>query len=951
MKKHILLLVLLLTILSFLSISATCTVTLDKTEYSPQETVTAAMVCDTSPEKSQAYSLTWTYQNGTTVETDTGTTPSTPGELFYESYTIPSGWQIGIFINATLTGTNLEGTDSANVTATGANAFSITNATTGGKWLGLTSSVKATVKDENGKLVSGGNCKVSIWSNDEKTMLKSGKVSMFNGEIKFEWMMDYESFNENTDYATKIICYCGSSGSDYECIDEEGTGVTNSVGETTSAFTTNKWITFKEDKNNSMTYQNGTDFPNSLFYAGYGEEAYWKLNMTNNLNATIRIESKYFIVNNETKSSFESTKETQTWSIGQTNPSPIISLEIPALVPSGTYFIRQYHDIYYNNVLVAEYVQATETFNITGTGTSFQITSVGTDKTNYYTGETLHVCANVTNNYNKRVEFEILYNYRCGSPNSGDFSTDSSLLGEHTELRAVSAGISQYQCAELDIPFIDHILYRKSQCYASVTLKSPYINTFDNKLSITSPHFNVTDFGLFPEYEIDSSYPLIRVFPNWRRFDDNINGVSQSYFRAKVNISQLNESYLDSNNEISDSDWDIYTMCSSRMPDLTELNNYSIEDENGAAISNEIEAKALQWKNREGLLEQRCSIGIENLNLSDPENDYFVIYMYTEDFTERQTEALEGINYSANISANALVGIENKTGTFHLDVTCPSQGLIGGDLNCSITAQIEDDQTVQKEVDFTCYITGDGNTYSSVNFNQMITQAPTTLYQEFPVPSTLSEQQYTLQCHADYYNLGSRRDSFYDTFNVVTTLTSGGSTTSGGSSSGGWSPNETYSSPLTGGAITDIDSINNKKITNIFRHEDGSANYLMITLLTIIIAGTLIFLITFYAHKKHKSRPQRKVWTEIILGGIISIGIVATAVALYLGYQGIAHILSKIFPLGLSDPLFRGILLTTFILLAIILTFKALNLTVDITMGHKDPIHSYWKKHKKHLKH
>ena len=48
-------------------------------------------------------------------------------------------------------------------------------------------------------------------------------------------------------------------------------------------------------------------------------------------------------------------------------------------------------------------------------------------------------------------------------------------------------------------------------------------------------------------------------------------------------------------------------------------------------------------------------------------------------FDERQTEALEGI--------------ESKTGTFHMDIDCPSTGDIGYDINCLITAYVEDSQT------------------------------------------------------------------------------------------------------------------------------------------------------------------------------------------------------------------------------------------------------------------
>ena len=119
-------------------------------------------------------------------------------------------------------------------------------------------------------------------------------------------------------------------------------------------------------------------------------------------------------------------------------------------------------------------------------------------------------------------------------------------------------------------------------------------------------------------------------------------------------------------------------------------------------------------------------------------------------------------------AAIALEGIEEKTGTFHLDVECPPKGIIGREMTCSITAQIEDPQVVNKEVDFTCYIPVGTVKHSAFNFNQMVTRDPITIERSIIIPDVFKTGKgYTLQCHADYYNLGSRRDSFFDTFIAV----------------------------------------------------------------------------------------------------------------------------------------------------------------------------------------
>lgn len=113
-KRIIILLALVITILFSQSVLSVCTVTLDQTEYIAGDTATATMSCSSSAEKNTAYSLTWRDEtNSTIVETDTGTTPNTPGTEFNEDYIIPFNWTNGHVLSATLTGSQLEGSDSA----------------------------------------------------------------------------------------------------------------------------------------------------------------------------------------------------------------------------------------------------------------------------------------------------------------------------------------------------------------------------------------------------------------------------------------------------------------------------------------------------------------------------------------------------------------------------------------------------------------------------------------------------------------------------------------------------------------------------------------------------------------------------------------------------------------------------------------------------------------------
>ena len=135
MNKKVLFLVGLV-VISFASISlisATCTVTFDRqipTQYAPTEDISAAMVCDNKNEEADAYTLTWTNSSGDTIQTNTGTTPKPKNQYFYEEYRIPSTYLGNI--TATLTGTDLEGDDIANVSGASASSLIISDAVAGG---------------------------------------------------------------------------------------------------------------------------------------------------------------------------------------------------------------------------------------------------------------------------------------------------------------------------------------------------------------------------------------------------------------------------------------------------------------------------------------------------------------------------------------------------------------------------------------------------------------------------------------------------------------------------------------------------------------------------------------------------------------------------------------------------------------------------------------------------
>lgn len=723
MKKLILLGLIL--ILSSYLVAGVCTISLNKENYNKGETAVVSMSCGAVAEKNKAYTVNWTNITNE-LEVDTGTTPNSVDEVFLESYTIPSDYA-SLQLNISLVVDGVEkGYDNASVAAAGTNDLLFTSCSVAGNWLGLTSSAKCIVTDENSKKISGGNCIVSVWNNIATQMLEKEVTQIYNGELKARWELEYENFDEGIDYKTKLICYCGANSSVNECINEDGDSVTNSVGNTIVAFTTNTWITIREDPM-PITYANGTDYPNAVVFAGFGENIFFRANLTNNRGEDVELEILTFLINNETGAIHqEPNARARTIEFQGGNVSAIGVHEITKDAQTGVYYIKKFFDVIFNNIVVAQGVVNTESFNITGTDDSFKLNTVVTDKTNYYTGEFIHVCANVSSLFDKRIEFNVLYNVRC-SESGLDSDTERTLIGEHREFRAINADSTQEQCAEIFVDYKDHLKYKTTQCYASITLESDYIDSFDKKLLKISSFFNVTDFGYYPEYEPNPTYPLVRLFSDWRRFDNKIDNVNRSYVRTKVNISELREEWLDPDDNIRDDDWDIYVMCNDNMPSSQEHFNFTVLNSSGGVIDNEVEAKELQWVNGNGITRSKCAIGIENVNFSDSNDDWFEVRIWYEDFNERSTKALEGINSSA--------------GTFDFGISVSDTS--GTTTTVTGTGRTGDGRTLNRDLNVKCQV--DGYPESYIEFKTYATDT-FAFTKEIKVPSRQST--YTVTCTA-----------------------------------------------------------------------------------------------------------------------------------------------------------------------------------------------------------
>jgi hypothetical protein len=241
---------------------------------------------------------------------------------------------------------------------------------------------------------------------------------------------------------------------------------------------------------------------------------------------------------------------------------------------------------------------------------------------------------------------------------------------------------------------------------------------------------------------------------------------------------------------------------------------------------------------------------------------------------------------------------------------------------------------MQKEVDFTCHISDGVLTYSSVNFNQMITKSAVSLSRAFTVPSTFTDgRSYVLQCHGDYYNLGSRRDSFYDTFIATTVI-------------GGWGSSSS-SAGITGEAIDEEKEEEReegeikKKIEDIIKKINPfnpETNPLFIIVEAILLLGIIALLIIFIKRKK-KCTPRQKVYHRetfqtIFKSTFILIGISAGIALIAYIYKNIKSVsMNTSF---LQDPLIRDLILIGAIVGLAIVLFKSLHIRGNIEFG-RDP--------------
>lgn len=371
-------------------------------------------------------------------------------------------------------------------------------------------------------------------------------------------------------------------------------------------------------------------------------------------------------------------------------------------------------------------------------------TSTVTNLTEMELKQTNTVSVNITNNRTDiRVPLEITFDCRINGDDDSTkrirspfFFPECQTFGECTVLRGINPDTTQQQATDFIVtehPFLQGI---NSEAYCTTTVRVVDIIDEVISYSTTSTVFfiNSSELNLEADWQLISPTKLNTII--------NLSDSKYSNFNGK-GLGNIDIRLHSNSGEIS-------IIKSINLFNL--IKNITITNLTDTLIRHvDFELEYLEDDNAE--------IELRGVDLSkDSDISWWNITIEFYDFDKRGTEALEGI--------------ENKTGTFKFVIDCPPTG--DNVMTCTVSAQVEDSQTVQKEVDFDCYILdGEGSKTSPLNFNQMVTQSEVKLIKTFNLGTTLLDnKEYAVTCEAHYYNLGSRTDTFSDSF-LVKQKTSG----------------------------------------------------------------------------------------------------------------------------------------------------------------------------------
>ena len=991
MKKLFVILSLSLFFISFAS--AVCTVTLDQTNYVEGETVTANLICSENGEKNIAYTLNWTNASGYELEVDTGTTPAVRNTLFAQTYTLPSGYATtyGDTINASLTGEGiLEGTDSAPITTAGTTNLIIKDISiTPEYFLEKFGAISYSVQDEVGNNISNARCIIDIVDGNNLPLISSGVgiPTQGNGKTIFSQLITSSAFEKAKTYKWDIACACFNTTS----------YTSSTIGSCYEAETGNQVTTFKNaitqypftvtDVADKMVVNKTVDITNTNGIWLENKHGH-RINITENVSLLEQENINWSSYNNSDGAAFLTAGEKFRVCMYANNTFE----EAKHIQMDHIHLIKYPGTEIFPYCMSGEMCKDQENMHIEIQEGNYQKCGDWIKLPKYIKGQNKYKVLFHMSVEGYEQEFELSSDrFTVFGEKS---TTDYIPLVDITNVTTDKYGNNISSLSDIQVTFTydyfgdDEDIFVAEYCFEQTdddSIGGCYEREFnpdfgkDKQIVDTFelPYF-LNDGNAEVAITVFQDQAGLRIAENIRGYGDtepyntftiknfNVTNLTTSAYNSVVaacddiNVTLTYDFWGDEEAEY------VGSFCIENVGDdnVKECEEISLDPDRGAGntishlltlpyfdVSGEVELELFIYKKYPDGTKRFVEHGD-----TEPYNRFNITTVLTDEckYSESFSQVLDLRNVVA------LEGIENKTGTFHLDVACPSAGTIGSDMDCTITAYVEDSQIVEKEVDFTCYVSDGLAQYSSVNFNQMVTRTSLSLTRSFAVPSTFTGgTSYILQCYADYYNLGSRRDTFYDTFTASTTTTI--PTTGGGGSSipindtGKTDAEEESPTSIITGGIIGVDKDLEGEFYNPLTPK-GKRVYFFFAIILLLIAA-LIFITAKIKNKCKgrirpvKSRHQNLNLLKKIAGIILFIlfllfvvlGIYALGNNLINAYQPIQESIIK-------DPLFRTIILSTFIIILIIILFKVLNIKAQISIGETSPIEKYWKSHKKHFK-
>jgi len=239
---------------------ATCTGVMSNDPVFPGQTQSFVMSCDNKNEENEISTVTWTDELANVLHVDTGITPK-KNIIFSETYKIPLGITT---ITATLTGTNLEGTDTANVEAVSIGQLSIIDIIgTSTPLVGRSGSMRFQVLDYLNTTVTNAHCSVSVSESVGGSPITTvqNSITSYDGSAFFSLPLVNTAFEENTEYLVSIFCSCVNN-TDRTCFNNNLDALPYAVGSTSTVAPTSSWLS----ASNTLTDKSSYTLQDSIIY-------------------------------------------------------------------------------------------------------------------------------------------------------------------------------------------------------------------------------------------------------------------------------------------------------------------------------------------------------------------------------------------------------------------------------------------------------------------------------------------------------------------------------------------------------------------------------------------------------------------------------------------------------------------------------------------------------------